>query len=134
GFELPADWPIPQGYVHPAGTLLKVPDGWTPAQPTQLPGSFEQPFALANTGGTVTFTGSAEGDITLIKHAGGVAFARDGFLTTTVPADGSITVSLAEGEHLVAPFGDLTGITVAGVGTVNAVGTEGNDTINLSAA
>src|SRR5690606_24294622 len=44
GFELPADWPIPQDFVPVEGTLLTVPEGWQPAEPTQLPPYFEQPF------------------------------------------------------------------------------------------
>ncbi|MBB5215571.1 bluetail domain-containing putative surface protein [Parapusillimonas granuli] len=135
GFELPSNWEIPQDYVHPDGALLTVPEGWTPDEPVRLPDSFEQPFSLVDTGGVITFAGSAEGDITLINEDGGAAFARGGFIAAdTLPLDGSATVTLADGQHLVGSFSDLEQLSVVGAGTVTAQGTEESDDIDLSGA
>ncbi|NYT82795.1 calcium-binding protein [Alcaligenaceae bacterium] len=135
GFELPSNWEIPQDYVHPDGALLTVPEGWTPDEPVRLPDSFEQPFALVDTDGVMTFEGSAEGDITLINEDGQASFARGSFITAdSVPLDGSATITLAEGQHLVAGFEDLEQLSVVGAGTVTAQGTEENDEIDLSEA
>lgn len=133
GFELPADWPIPQDFAPLEGTQLTVPEGWTPAEPVQLPDYFEQPFAVAVGPGGVVHFPDATGDIHLVNLDGQGAFAQGNFLgNVTVSLNRTATIDLAAEQVLVGAFGDVGQLNITGAGAVRALGTEGNDTIDAS--
>lgn len=133
GFELPADWPIPQDFVPVEGQVLTVPEGWTPGEPVQLPDYFEQPFTATITEGVVTFPAEATGEIQVINQEGQAVFAKDGFISAgSVPLDGTATVQLAAEQVLVGLHGDIAELTIKGEGSVRAEGTDDADTIDAS--
>ena len=134
GFELPADWPIPQDFVPVEGQQLTVPEGWVPSEPTVLPDSFVQPFTATITPeGVVSFPPETTGEIQLINLDGAAAFAQGGFIAAgTVPLDGTATVQLAAGQVLVGLHSDIAELTVEGEGEVLANGTDEADTIDAS--
>lgn len=133
GFELPADWPIPQDFVPVEGTLLTVPEGWQPAEPTQLPPYFEQPFnAELLPGGAVSFP-DATGEIVLVNQGGQGVFAQGNFLADiSVSLNGTSTVSLAAEQTLVGNYADIAQVNIVGDGAVRALGTDEADVIDAS--
>lgn len=134
GFELPADWPIPQDFVPVEGTLLTVPEGWVPAEPVRLPDYFEQPFASeVLPGGAVAFP-DATGEIVVVNNGDGQAsFAQGGFLAaTTVLLNGTATVQTAAEQVLVGHYADIAQLNVTGEGAVRADGTAEADEIDAS--
>lgn len=133
GFELPADWPIPQDFVPVEGTLLTVPEGWQPAEPVRLPDSFEQPFAAeVLPGGAVAFPG-ATGEIQLVNENGQGAFAQGNFLAdVSVLLNGTATVSVGAEQVLVGQYADIGKLNVIGDGAVRAHGTDEADQIDAS--
>src|SRR5690606_37545966 len=133
GFELPADWPIPQDFVPVEGTLLTVPEGWQPAEPTQLPPYFEQPFnAELLPGGAVSFP-DATGEIVLVNQGGQGVFAQGNFLADiTISLNGTSTVSLAAEQVLVGNYADIAQVNIVGDGAVRALGTDEADVIDAS--
>lgn len=133
GFELPADWPIPQDFVPVEGTLLTVPEGWVPAEPVRLPDYFEQPFtAVVAPGGMVTFP-DATGEITVVNEGGQASFAQGGFLASvSVLLNGTATVQVAAEQVLVGDYGDIAALNIVGEGGVRAEGTAEADTIDAT--
>lgn len=130
-FQLPADWPIPQNYVHPEGSLLTVPEGWVPAEPVQLPNSFEQPFSANVAEGVVSFDAGVTGDIRVIDQNGQLAFAHNNFIAQQ-KAPANSTVNLAAEQILVGLYSDMEDLTITGDGAVRAEGTDEADVIDTS--
>lgn len=133
GFQLPADWPIPQDFVPVEGTQLSVPEGWQPAEPVRLPEYFEQPFAAeVLPGGAVAFPG-ATGEIMLINQDGQGAFAQGNFLAgITVSLNGTATVELAAEQVLVGSYTDIGTLNITGEGEARALGSDEADNIDAS--
>lgn len=133
GFELPADWPIPQDFQPLEGVLLTVPEGWVPETPVQLPEYFEQPFTVeVAPGGAVTFP-DATGEIHLVNVDGQGAFAQNNFLgNVTVALNRTATVELAADQVLVGSHTDIGQLNVAGEGEVRARGSDEADSIDAS--
>lgn len=133
GFELPADWPIPEGFVPVEGEKLVVPEGWVPSEPVQLPDSFEQPFEITIEDGVVTFPAEVSGEIQVVNQDGEAVFAKGGFIAAgSVPLDGTAVVTLAEGQVLVGLYSDIAELEVTGDGDVRAEGTDQADEIDAS--
>lgn len=133
GFELPADWPIPQDFQPLEGTQLTVPEGWVPAEPVQLPEYFEQPFTVVVApSGAVTFP-DATGEIHLVNVDGQGSFAQNNFLgNVTVALNRTATVELAAEQVLVGSYTDIGQLNVTGAGAVRALGTDEADTIDAT--
>src|SRR5690606_930103 len=105
GFELPADWPIPQEFVPVEGTQLSVPEGWVPAEPVRLPDYFEQPFAAeVSPEGAVVFP-DATGEIVVTSAEGQASFGQGGFLAAvSVLLNGTATVQVSGEQVLVGQY------------------------------
>src|SRR5690606_14139481 len=132
GFILPADWPIPQGFVPLQGVTLSVPEGWTPATPVRLPEYFEQPFTAVTAEGVVSFPDST-GEIRVVNENGQAGFAHGGFIAAgSVPLNGTVTVQLSPEQVLIGAYGDIGQLDVTGEGSVIAEGTAEADTIDAS--
>lgn len=132
GFVLPADWPTPQDFVPLEGTQLTVPEGWQPAEPVELPDTFEQPFLVDVVGGVVVFP-EATGEIVLLNQDGQGVFAQGNFIgNVKVALNQTATVQLAAEQVLVGSFTDIAQVSVVGDGAVRALGTDGADDIDAS--
>lgn len=134
GFELPADWPIPQGFVPTEGTVLTIPEGWAPAEPARLPDYFEQPFAaVVMPGGAVAFP-DATGEIFVVNTGDGQAgFAQGGFLAnTSVLLNGTATIHTGPEQVLVGHYADIAKLNIGGDGAVSAQGTPEADVIDAT--
>ena len=134
GFELPADWRIPQDFVPPEGVQLRVPEGWVPEEPVMLPEYFEQPFvAQLSPEGVLSFGPEVSGEIRVVNMDGQAGFSQGGFIAAqTLPMDGSGAVHLTAGQELAGLFSDIGTLNVSGEGAVRAEGTAEADTIDAA--
>ncbi|MBK1707687.1 hypothetical protein CKO17_01120 [Marichromatium gracile] len=109
GWTPAADTPIPVDFIPTEGVRLQVPQGVEVPDDIELPDTFEQPsspetpdesgsgggtpstptFSVTESGTspniTLTFAGSATGDITVTENAGALTFTRDGHEASTKP-------------------------------------------------
>ncbi|AHF02586.1 calcium-binding protein [Marichromatium purpuratum 984] len=109
GWTPAADASIPVDFIPTEGVRLQIPQGVEVPDDIELPDTFEQPgssetpdesgsgggtpstptFSVTESGTspniTLTFAGSATGDITVTENAGALTFTRDGHEASTKP-------------------------------------------------
>lgn len=90
-------------------------------------------FLVTNDGGTVTFGGTATGDITFTLDGTVATFSRGGVTATTTADLATITkITVASGQTLSATAAQVTGKTIDGAGTVAVTALEDTLDADLS--
>lgn len=123
----------PEVPVDPVTPDPAIPDP-VPVDPvTPGPGTPATTFLVTNDGGTVTFGGTATGDITFTLDGTVATFSRGGVTATTTADLATITkITVASGQTLSATAAQVTGKTIDGAGTVAVTALQSTPNADLS--